>query len=410
MRILFLSNFYPPASRGGYEQWCEEVSDGLRSRGHDVLVLTSDFGKNNFQNPDPAWVQRSLHLEMELASWKNAFQFFTHRKRREQQNLNQVRHLIEHFKPYVALIWGMWNLQYSIPALVEELMPNRVVYYMGDYWPTLPNQFENYWNASPRNKIAGLPKLILKPFALQTLAQEKRPHLKLKHVLFPSAFMQNELKQKGVMPLHTKVVYGAIDTKPYLTDPKKSNSKLSLLYIGRLSREKGVGTAIQAVAHLVHKIGINDLRLTIVGDGEPDYVSQLHNLVAKENIAPFVDFQSAQPKEELPALYQQADIFLFTSIWAEPFGRVIVEAMASGVAVIGTRVGGAAEILIENENSLSFTPDDSVGLANQIKKLIESPELRLRLGKAGKESVVNKFDIQRMTSEIEEYLESMTRL
>jgi glycosyltransferase involved in cell wall biosynthesis len=409
MRILFLSNFYPPASRGGYEQWCQEVTDGLRSRGHDVIVLTSDFEKDPLPNPDPAWVRRSLHLEMELASLKNAFRFFTHRKHREKQNLKHIRETIQNFKPDVALIWGMWNLPYSIPALVEELLPDRVAYYMGDYWPTLPNQFENYWNAPPRSKITGLPKLILKPFALQILAREKRPQLKLTHVLFPSLFMQNEFKRKGSLPPHTKIIYGAIDTRPYLNDHKNSNSKLALLYIGRLSHEKGVHTALQAVAQLVHRNKFTDLHLTIVGDGEPDYVSYLHELVAQNSLASFVDFQPAQPKQALPALYQNADIFLFTSIWAEPFGRVIVEALASGVAVIGTQVGGAAEILSENENALTFAPEDVDSLASQIKKLSDSPELRMKLAQAGRETAVHKFDLQRMTSEIETYLETLTR-
>ena len=407
MRILFLSNFYPPASRGGYEQWCQEVADCLRSRGHDVIVLTSEFGKDVLQNPDPAWVRRTLHLEMKLASLKNAFQFFTHRKKREAQNLSCVGDTIQNFKPDVAVIWGMWNLHRSIPALVEERMPGRVVYYMGDYWPTLPNQFENYWNASPRSAITGLLKLILKPFAMRILAREKRASLKLDHVLFPTQFMRDEFAQKEILPQHSNVVYGAIDTKPYLSETARSNSRTSLLYIGRLSHEKGAHTAIQAVAHLVNKYGIKNLHLTIVGDGDRDYESFLRTLVKDEKIASFVDLLPAQPKQALLPFYQSADIFLFTSIWAEPFGRVIVEAMASGAAVIGTRVGGAAEILRDNENSLSFAAGDSVGLANQIKRLIESPELRMKLARSGKESVVDKFDLQRMTGEIETYLQNL---
>ena len=89
------------------------------------------------------------------------------------------------------------------------------------------------------------------------------------------------------------------------------------------------------------------MHLTIVGDGEPEYVDHLHQLVEREQVASFVTFLPAQPKETFPPYTINADIFLFTSIWAEPFGRVIVEAMASGVTVIGYAVGGAAEILIE---------------------------------------------------------------
>ena len=284
MRILFLSNFYPPASRGGYEQWCQEIADGLRSKGHAVEVLTSEHGKSDLQIPDPAWVHRSLHLEMELASLKNAFQFFTHRKKREQENLKFVDEFIKHFKPDVMLIWGMWNLHYSIPALFEKQMAGRVVYYMGDYWPTLPNQFENYWNAPPRSFFTGLPKLLLKPFARSILAREKRPEIKFEHILFPSVFMQNEFKQKGIKPTYTRIVYGAIDTSPYLGDRKKQNSELSLLYIGRLTQEKGVHVAIRAVGYLVREHGFKNIKLTIVGEGEPEYEAYLRQLVIQERV------------------------------------------------------------------------------------------------------------------------------
>jgi glycosyltransferase involved in cell wall biosynthesis len=71
---------------------------------------------------------------------------------------------------------------------------------------------------------------------------------------------------------------------------------------------------------------------------------------------------------------------LFTSIWQEPFGRVIVEAMASGLAVVGTAVGGAAEMLVHDENSLVFEAGDSTSLARALRRLIESPALRDTLG------------------------------
>jgi len=410
MRILCLSNFYPPASRGGYDQWCQEVSDGLRSKGQAVEVLTSDYGKSTLQTSDPAWVHRSLHLEMELASLKNAFRFFAQRTQRERDNVKRVRDFIERFKPDVALVWGMWNLHYSIPALIEQQMSGRVAYYMGDYWPTLPNQFENYWNAPPRSVFTGLPKLLLKPLARAILAREKRPDVKCEHVLFPSVFMQNEFRKKGIVPPHTQIVYGAVDTSPYTVGRKKQGAGLSLLYIGRLSQEKGVHTAIQAVGYLVRERGFKDIKLTIVGEGEPEYEAHLHQLVMQEEAAAFVTFVPAQPREALPALYQQADVFLFTSIWTEPFGRVIVEAMASGLVVIGAPVGGAAEIMKENENALIFTPGDAVSLARQVQRLIESPALREQLANGGRETAVSRFDIRRMTAEIETYLQSLVKL
>ena len=409
MKFLFLTNFYPPASRGGYEQWCQEVAQRLKNRGHDVLILTSTHGHNILQSPDPEWVRRKLHLEMEFASIRNSIQFFASRKKREKENWTLLQQTIEGHAPDAILIWGMWNLPRSLPALAEKLMPGKVAYYMGDYWPTLPSQFENYWNASPRNFLTGLPKYLLKPVAQRILANEKKPALLLDRVIFPSAFMRDEFIRKGITPKDIDVIYGAIETSPYrdLEKKTKQNDKISLLYIGRLTHEKGVHTAIEALAHLVDQHGLKNLKLTIVGDGDPDYVEYLHQLVEQKKITPFVTFMPAQPKETLPAFYHQSDIFLFTSIWAEPFGRVIVEAMAAGVAVVGTAVGGASEILMENENALIFTPDDPASLSRQLEQLIETPSLRRQLANAGRQIAMDKFDIQRMTTEIEAYLQTL---
>lgn len=407
MRVLFLSNFYPPASRGGFEQWCQEVAEGLVGRGHDVYVLTSTHERDRLQTPDPSWVHRDLHLEMEFASLLNAVLFFTSRKRREGENLKRLQEAVEVFEPDAVLIWGMWNFPRTLPALAEKLMPNQVVYYMGDFWPTLPSQLENYWNTPARNFVTHLPKVVIGSMAKRALAKEEKAFLPFGHVLFPSFFMREELKRKKVAPKNAKIVYGAIDTSPYLAHPTNSNrnEKISLLYVGRLTHEKGVHTAIEAVARLVREHGYENVHLTVVGDGEVEYVNHLQQLVQKEKIASSVTFMPAQPKENLPALYRQSDIFLFTSIWPEPFGRVIVEAMASGVVVVGSSVGGAAEILNPDENALIFAPNDSIDLSQQLERLIDSPALRARLAEAGRETAKNKFDIERMTEEIESYLQ-----
>lgn len=409
MRLLFLSNFYPPASRGGYEEWCREAAEGLRAAGHEVQVLTSDFGAADLSEPDPTWVHRSLHLEMEFTTLRNAFQFFTGRGKREQENLTCLRELVESFKPEAAVVWGMWNLPRSVPALIEELLPGRVVYYMGDYWPSLPSQFNDYWEAPARTLLSNVPKALLRPVAQNILARDELPRLRLEHVLFPSKFMQREFERLGFTPRCTEVVYGAIETSPYLqlAAPRVSKDYISLLCVGRLVPQKGVHTAIEALEYLVRTLGIYNVKLTIVGSGEAEYTDRLHQMIQDENIAALVNFLPAQPKEALPGLYQQSDIFIFPSIWAEPFGRVIVEAMASGLPVVGTRVGGAVELLIENETALTFDPDDVVGLAQQLKCLIESPALRARLGSRGREAAVNRFDIQRMTAGIEAHVKKL---
>lgn len=412
MRCLFLTNFYPPASRGGYEQWCQEAAEGLRIRGHDVVVLTSRYGKAELATPEPTWIVRDLYLEMELAALRNAVEFFTHRHAHEQANLACLRRLMASFQPEVVVVWGMWNLPRSLPALAEQLLPHGVAYYMGDYWPTLPNQFTYYWQEPARKWTSALCKRLLGAVALRILARERRPALDFAHVMFPTAFLQAELQRLGIVPKTSVIIAGAVDTAPYAAcvqqRHREDGEALSLLYVGRLCAEKGVHTIIEALGRLVHRDGYTHLKLTIVGAGDADYEVQLCTRIAQEAVQPYVMLVEMQPKEAIPLFYAQADIFIFASIWPEPFGRVLVEAMAAGVVVVGTTVGGAGEILIENETGLTFSPGNARGLATQIARLIESPALRQRLIACGRQQAVEKFDIRRMTIEIEAYLQSLS--
>jgi glycosyltransferase involved in cell wall biosynthesis len=417
MRLLFLSNLYPPYGQGGYEEWCQEMATQLRERGHEIIVLTSRHALERDDNNDPSWVRRELHLEMELVSLRNGIQFFTHRRQHERENLAILRSYINRFRPEGMVVWGMWNIVRSVPILAEALMPGRVVYYVGDYWPTLPSQFEFYWKAPAQYWYTQLPKAILGLAANYVLAQETVAKPNFERVIFPTLFMRNELIKRGMKPGESMVIYGAADTTPYLQcdcrggcNHRAANAgKITLLYAGRIRSDKGVHIAIKALGRLVQDYGFQNVELLIAGTGDRDYLTFLEYLVRRHRLEKQVTFLGGQEKEAMPALYHQADIFLFTSVWQEPFGRVLVEAMAAGVAVVGSTVGGTAEILRDNETALTYPAGDAEKLAAQVARLIESPELRQQIATAGKQVALERFDIQRMAMEIESYLEQIVQ-
>lgn len=410
MRLLFLSNLYPPTSNGGYEQWCQEMADGLRARGHDVVVLTSGNNQAPVQ-PDPAWVHRVLHMEMEFVSLVHGLHFFTSRERREQANLECLEQQVRAFQPDLIFVWGMWNLPRSLPALAERLLPGRVVYYLADYWPILPSQHEFYWQAPAQSWFTRLPKSLLRPVALQILARRPQPSLEFARVIFPSTFLWDEMVRQGVKLREARVIYGAVDTRPFVqpngSRPMEEGQSLSLLYAGRLSPEKGIQTAIEALEGIVHQRKNRDVKLTIAGSGEQSFVAHLHQRVRDANLESWVTFLGSVPKTGMPDLYRRFDAVLFPSTWQEPFGRVLVEALASEVVVVGTATGGAAEILQESENGLTFAPGDAAGLADQIMRLLEQPALRRRLVENGRRTALEKFDLSRMIAEIEAFLSSV---
>lgn len=422
MRLLFLTNLYPPHGQGGYEEWCHEVAVALRGRQHEVRVLTSTNRLAEVTTADPPWVRRELHLEMAFASLRNGVEFFTKRRRREAENLATLRTHVQHFQPDALVIWGMWNMVRSVPVLAEQLLPGRVVYYMGDYWPTLPNQFEYYWQAPGLRWYTQVPKQILGFFAKAILQTETRPQPRFERVLFPTAYVERELRGQGIIAQASQVLYGAAQTTPYVqaatatkagtgadqpADP--AATKVQLLWVGRVRADKGTHLALKALAQVVHDEQLTNVQLTIVGQGEADYRTYIDYLIRRHRLEAYVTMLGPLPKAALPTLYASADIFLFTSTWAEPFGRVVVEAMAAGAAVVGASVGGTAEILHDEENALTFPPNDEAALAAQLIRLVRSPQLRSQLAVAGQRTAVEKFDMQRMATEIELYLQQMIR-
>lgn len=417
MRLLFLSNLYPPYGQGGYEEWCQEMATQLRARGHEIIVLTSRHVLEREDHNDPSWVRRELHLEMELVSLRNGIQFFTHRRQHERENLALLRSYIHRFRPEAMIIWGMWNIVRSVPMLAEELMPSRVVYYVGDFWPTLPSQFEFYWKAPAQYWYTQLPKAILGLIATYVLAQETTAKPNFERVIFPTLFMRNELVKRGMKPGESIVIYGAADTATYrqldcgrrARQHADTAGKITLLYAGRIRSDKGVHIAIKALGRLVQDDGFQNVELIIAGAGDRDYLTFLEYLVRRHRLEKHVTFLGQQTKEAMPALYHRTDIFLFTSVWQEPFGRVLIEAMAAGVAVVGSTVGGVTEILRDNETALTYPAGDAEKLAAQVARLIEAPALRQEIAMAGQRVALERFDIQRMATEIESYLEQFVQ-
>jgi glycosyltransferase involved in cell wall biosynthesis len=131
--------------------------------------------------------------------------------------------------------------------------------------------------------------------------------------------------------------------------------------------------------------------------------------VIELNLCQHVVFQGRVPRSEIPAILVQNDVFLFPSVWEEPIARTVMEAMASGLPVIGTTSGGQREMLIDGVNALVFPPDDPIRLMECILQLRDDFDLRFRLGEAGRQVVQNRFSLERMTENIETWLASIVK-
>ncbi|HSM55565.1 MAG TPA: glycosyltransferase, partial [Candidatus Sulfomarinibacteraceae bacterium] len=258
MRILFVTNFYPPHAPGGQAHSCRQVVTGLQQRGHQTLVLTSRHGvasASGATEPEAAdSIWRTLYLEMELQPWRHALAFFTARRRREQHNLQSFRRCLQTFNPDVVFVWGMWNLPRSLPAYIEQQAGPRTLYRFADYWPTLPSQHRLYWQQPGRRWFSRLARKAIAPIALAILAREQREHrLHFDNAYCVSAATRQALVQSGVPVEDARVIHTGLYLEPFLSAngnrPRETKkSAAHILYAGRLEETKGVDTLISAMA------------------------------------------------------------------------------------------------------------------------------------------------------------------
>lgn len=410
MRILFVSNLFPPFGRGGYEQWCEEVAHLLIARGHVVEVLTGRIGAGvgEAQAEDSGLrVHRVLVGQVEGGLAQTTLRLVQGIQRVELENVALTQSILADFHPDVVLIWGMWNIDRAVAQQVERQAGPRVAYYFCDYWPTLPNAYIQRLREPARRRHMQLLKSLLGHLYLPRLMAASAAPLRFEHPICVSNAVRNLLVDGGAPVGHAKIVYGGTRIEEFDTPrPPAPSYPIRLLYMGRLERLKGVHTVIGALRQLG---GDAPVLLDILGAGAPEYESELRQMVAVGELEDRVRFLGPAPRSDVPAVLAEHDVLLFPSEWEEPFARSVLEAMAAGLAVIGTTTGGTGEILRNGETGLTFPAGNAESLAAQIARLAADPVLRQQLSEAGCRTVRQYYTLGRMVHELEAELQALAQ-
>ena len=180
-----------------------------------------------------------------------------------------------------------------------------------------------------------------------------------------------------------------------------SSDPPSIVAIGRVIVKKGFANLIRACALLVERG--KSFRCEIVGEGPLE--NQLRAQIEQLRLQEFVQLPGPKPQHELRARLANASVFVLPSV-PEPEGgmdnlpTVIMEAMATGLPVVSTRVGGIPEMVIDNQTGFLVQPEDAVALAGAIEKVTNDRSLGQRLGRAGYERAQKLFSIEKNVREL----------
>jgi glycogen(starch) synthase len=404
LRILIVSNLYPPIVFGGYEILCSQVTDLLRQQGHQAMVLTSDFRADECGDESTVLRQLKLTTNFPLPGQNVTWVDFTLPTLQKvgRHNAARCQDAIQAFKPDIVFCWCLSRLSLA-PVRAAQKLGVPVAYTINDEHPQqfMPAKLEFL---PGQGSLVERLKRTFKS-AVKTVAERWLwPLTTLRQPAFPITIISHATRDRlidmGLPIAHSRVIHQGIPLERFDYRELEAVDKPKILFVGQVSRTKGVHTLIQSLA----KLGTNNWTLTIVGDGVPEYTQELHQLADLLGLKAQIDFAGRRPHQELPSIYRQHDIFVFPSEWEEPFGLTHLEAMASGCAVVSTTTGGSKELIRDGVNALAFQAGNSEQLAEKLRALITDLDLRQRLGRDARRYVEEHHSLQRYTARLEEFL------
>jgi glycosyltransferase involved in cell wall biosynthesis len=376
MRVLVVSGIWPP-DVGGPASHAPDVAAYLRSRGHDVEVVTTAASAPAQEEYPVRWVSRSLPKGVIHA--RTAVEIA--RRARGAQ---------------VVYTTGMFGRSASGATLARRPYVVKL---------TADPAFER---ARRRGMVGGDVDEFQRSrgdAAIRALRVARDAELRhAAHVFTPSAYLRDLAVGWGVPPEHVSVLPNPSPPLPELRPRDELRAKLglggiTLAFAGRLTAQKSLGLAFEAVA-------ANDgVTLLVAGDG--DERTPLERRVAELGLDGRVRFLDAQPRERVLELFRAADASILSSSW-ENFPHTVVEALAVGTPVIATATGGVAEVVRDGENGLLVPSGDAAALADAVRRFVSDEALRDRL-RAGAEPSVAAYAPEVVFARLEETLARVAR-
>ena len=226
-----------------------------------------------------------------------------------------------------------------------------------------------------------------------------------------------ELIEKGVL----QVIPNGVDLSEYRYEiqSKRVLSDLSLksetpliAFVGRLDHWKGADVFLKAVA-LCHKRCPSAHFLVVGGEvpGRAEYAANLYQLAESLGIRDIVHFTGWRyQSQDMPEVYSAIQLSVLASTWPEPFGLVLIEAMAMGKPVVATNHGGAPEICVNGVTGILVPPGDAQKMAEAFEFILSNPDKAQEMGTKGRKRVEEFYDETKCARKIEQlYLEMMKK-
>lgn len=368
--------------RGGMEQHLNALAQGLTARGHTVTVITTG------EPGDPETALRTEYVTRHLSTPPGRY-----RRAWTVESQRAIRRLYE--ERQIDLLWGEGAGAEAVARLPRRARPPLVTILHGTFW----GEFRTHWRnlSSPRH-LALAALMLWRFFAW-------RAHIRRADYVVTLNPQDTAILKSWFHHLpEITIIPNGVDTERFA--PRKPDRETRATYnipyevpvmiaVGRLEYEKGFHLAIEALNALRRQ----DVHLLIVGKGRE--AARLQSLAASTGLSSRVHFTGFVKHTSLPALYATSDLFLMPTLREEGHPLVVAEAMACGLPVVASLIGGIPSIVNEGIHGYLIPPGDVKALARQIDTLLEIPERAHAMGLASRTKAVESFSIERMIADTE---------
>lgn len=403
IKILYLIHQFFPEAYTGTENFLLNLSGQVKTNGHDVKVITHSFQPDSYfehtygnimykefqyndipiiaykhiNDPGPQILYQSLEDSYITEFANMIFQ-------KEQPDIVHVAHLIR-MGEFLSVAMKM-NIPYFITLTDFFFMCPKGIFMtsknapcsgakQGDscktLCPEIDNEFVKYRYNQAKNFLLSAKKVIAPSIFLASMFQQEFPELDIKIINYginPEKFTRNET-------LYT------------------NGQRLTFCYAGSHNYHKGVHVLIKAFLHP----RVKKANLKIYGSGNMESYNNLLKKAAQKNSN--IQLCGIYDEKDVGKIFSEVDALIVPSIWHENCPFVIYEALACGVPVIASDVGGITEIINHGRNGFTFPRGDSEGLTKVIRKLKKKPELLNVI----KDNLINE-KITTVQDEANEYL------
>lgn len=393
LRLLTLTNTFPPTAKGGYGEICGDVSAELARRGHEVTVLTEAGSATAADAASESGVVVRRELELLLGPWRHPLRALRVAARTERSVRGVVTAGVD-----AALVWHMRGiLKPCLRVLHDAGIP--VLYMLHDRWVLYERAgaFTVPLYRLDRVGLTAIRNALLAPIA--RWRELRAPLIEREGVVcFVSEWLRDEHARLGWRPADARVIPAGVSLARFGggTPAPAERAPTRLLYAGRLHPTKGLQTVISALADLPEPT-----MLTVVGhEDDPAYAARARDLASALGVSDRVEWLGDLARGDMPRLLREHDVFVYPSIGVESGWLGVLEGLAAGALVVTSAPGAPRELVRDGENALLVRPDDPADLVRVVERLALDERLRLRL-RAGARATASAQALDVMVDAIE---------